>query len=248
MITWVHVLLDLPAPARAAGEAFWSAVLGWPLAEPWAAHPEFASFLPPTGARWVHRQLVGDGPPRVHLDLEVDDLEAETDRLRALGAAVGTRVGDDWVRLTSPGGAVFCLVGGPASQDRPPPATGRDGVRRRLVQVCLDIPHGQVEDEVAFWRAALPWRWVEIDEPEFLGRLVPPTGSPVQVLLQELGADDSGRTVRAHPDLGSDDLSSTVVELVELGAERVGSGDGFVALRDPAGLVFCVTRQSPDRP
>lgn len=248
MITWAHAVLDLPEPARAAGETFWSDVLGSTVAEPWMGRPELASFQPPSGTRSVHRQVVGDGPPRVHLDLQVDDLDAETGRLRDLGATVGQRVRDDWVTLTSPGGAVFCLVSSPAPQHRPPPVVGSDGVRRRLVQICLDIPHGRGGVEAAFWRAVLPWRWVEFDAPEFLGRLVPPPGSPLEVLLQELGADDSGTTVRAHLDLGSDDLETTVGHLVGLGAVRLGTGDGFVALRDPVGIVFCVTGQSPDNP
>jgi hypothetical protein len=248
MITWAHVIVDLPEPARPAGEAFWSAVLGGSLGEAWDGHPEFASFLPSAGTRSVHRQVVGNGPPRVHLDLQVDDLDAETDRLRGLGAVVGQRVGDDWVTLTSPGGAVFCLVNAPTPQDRPPPVAGADGVRRRLVQICLDVPHGGGASEAAFWRAVLPWRWDEIDAPEFLGRLVPPPGAPVEVLLQELGADDPGTAVRAHLDLGSDDLEATVNELVGLGAVRLATGDGFVPLRDPVGMVFCVTAQSPDNP
>ena len=248
MISWVHVLLDLPEPARSAAEQFWAAVLGGPLGEPMASHPEFASFVPPSGDRWVHRQIVGDGPPRVHLDLEVADLDPEIERLRGLGATIGRRDGDEWVTLASPGGAVFCLITGPASQDRPPPVAGTDGVRRRLVQVCLDIPHGRAEAEAAFWSSVLPWRWQEIQDPEFVGRLVPPPGAPLQVLLQELGADDEGTAVRAHLDLGSDDREATAAELVALGAVRLGTGDGWVLLRDPAGMAFCVTANSPDRP
>jgi hypothetical protein len=32
-----------------------------------------------------------------------------------------------------------------------------------------------------------------------------------------------------------------------LGAELLWPGDGFVALRDPVGLPFCVTANHPDR-
>ncbi|WP_375423139.1 VOC family protein [uncultured Friedmanniella sp.] len=248
MITWAHVILDLPEAARSADEPFWSSVFGGSLADPWDGHPELASFLPPAGDRSVHRQLVGDGPPRVHLDLEVDDLQAETERLRLLGATPGRRVGEEWVTLSSPGGAVFCLVIGPASQDRPPPVVGAGGVRRRLVQVCLDIPPGRSHEEAAFWRSVVPWRWEEVQDPEFLGRLVPPPGAPLQLLLQELGPDDGGATVRAHLDVGSDDREATATELVGLGALRLGEGDGWVLLQDPAGMAFCVTAHPPDRP
>jgi hypothetical protein len=39
-----------------------------------------------------------------------------------------------------------------------------------------------------------------------------------------------------------------VDRLLDLGAERLLDGEGFVALRDPAGLGFCVTGNSPDAP
>lgn len=196
----------------------------------------------------MHRLVVGDAPPRAHLDLEVSDLDAESERLAGLGATVGRRLGADWVTLTSPDGAAFCLVSAPRPRDRPAAFTATDGVRRRLVQICLDVPHGRGEAESAFCRALLPWRWIEIDAPEFLGRLVPPPGTPLEVLLQELGADDPGTAVRAHLDLGADDVEATVADLVGLGAVQLHTGDGFVALRDPVGMVFCVTAQSPDNP
>lgn len=229
MITWAYAFLELPEPARAVGEAFWSRAIGSSLDEP------------------VHDQPVEEGPPRVHLDLEVSDL-ADIERLTALGATLDRPIGDDRVTLTSPGGASFCLVRSAGPHHRLPAVTGANGVRRRLVQLCLDIPHGRGETETAFWRAVLPWRWVEIDEPEFLGRLRPSPGAPLEVLLQELGADDPGTQVRAHLDLGSDDLEATVAELVGLGAVRLATGDGFVSMRDPVGMVFCVTAQSPDNP
>ncbi len=230
MITWAYAVLDLPEALRPAGEAFWSSVLGSWLDE--RLHPAVAE----------------DDPPRVHLELEVSDLDTEAERLAGLGATVDRRIEDDRRTLTSPGGAPFCLVSASGPHDRRPAVTSADGVRRRLVQLCLDIPHGRSEVEAAFWRAALPWRWVEIAEPEFLGRLMPSPGAPLELLLQELGADDPGTAVRAHLDLGSDDLEATVAEVVELGAVRLHTGDGFVALRDPVGLVFCVTAQSPDNP
>jgi catechol 2,3-dioxygenase-like lactoylglutathione lyase family enzyme len=65
--------------------------------------------------RLVFQQL--DGPlrerGRLHLDLEVDDLEAETARALALGAEL-VEVVDDldtrWHVLRDPEGNLFCLV------------------------------------------------------------------------------------------------------------------------------------------
>jgi hypothetical protein len=45
---------------------------------------------------------------RVHLDLECDDLDAETERLVALGATVHARY-DTWVTLLDPEGNEFCI-------------------------------------------------------------------------------------------------------------------------------------------
>ena len=243
MTGWLHVVLDVPRIEPTAG--FWAAALGWPLGRPWPAHPELRSFVPPDGDAYVHLQQVGSSPT-AHLDLEVPDLDAATDRLSALGAGTVRRT-PDRCTLRSPGGLAFCLVP-ERSRDRPGPVTGPSGVRRRLVQVCLDLPAQQADVEAAFWRATLPWQEVSLRDAEFLGRLVPPHGSPLQVLLQKLGPDDGGRTTRLHLDLGSDDVRADVTLLTELGAERLHEGDGFVALRDPAGAVFCVTGNAAEVP
>jgi len=80
------------------------------------------------------------------------------------------------------------------------------------------------------------------------GKLYPPTGSSAQLLLQRLGSDDPTSAVRAHIDLGTDDVEAEAERLVGLGAERLGPGRGWIVLRDPVGMVFCVTGNSPDDP
>jgi hypothetical protein len=242
---WVHAVLDLPASAGGA-EAFWADALGWPLGTPWPDHPELGSFTPPRGDAYVHRQTV-DAAPGVHLDLEVADVSRETQRLVALGATPVRRTADRQT-LRSPGGLPFCLLQQREHGGRPGPVTGPAGVRRRLVQVCLDIPSRHLDAEPDFWRAVLPWREVVIIEPEFLGRLVPPAGAPLQVLLQRLGDDDRGTVTRAHLDLGSEDITADAKLLVDRGAQHLHNGSGFVTLRDPAGLAFCVSANSPDAP
>lgn len=239
---WLHVVLDVPALEPSA--TFWAAALGWPLGEPWPDHPELRSFTPPDGDAYIHLQLV-DGPAGLHLDLEVDDVDAERARLGGLGATPVRRTAA-WSTVRSPGGLDLCLL--PARpRTRPGAVVGPSGTARRLVQVCLDLPPRLVEVDAAFWRAVLPWREVVIDDPEFLGRRVPPPGHPLQVLMQRLGDDDGGST-RVHLDLGADDLAADVTLMTELGAERLHEGGGFVALRDPAGQVFCVTANRSDVP
>jgi hypothetical protein len=242
---WLHAVLDLPAAADAA-ERFWADALGWPLGEPWPDHAELRSFTPPGGDAYVHRQVVR-GDPGVHLDVEVADLPSETERLVTLGATPVRRTAD-WQTLRSPGGLPFCLVPAAEHSGRPDPVAGPDGVRRRLVQICLDIPARHVDVEPDFWRAVLPWREVPTGDAEFLGRLVPEPGAPLQVLLQRLGEDDPGTATRAHLDLGSDDIAADARMLRAHGAVQLRSTDGFVALQDPAGLAFCVTANSPDAP
>ena len=261
-IGWIHVMLDLPRDAPAGATAFWAAALGWPLGEPWPGHPEFASFTPPIGDAYVHRQL-GDHGPRVHLDLEVDDRRAATSRLASLGADVGPCY-PHWQVMTSPGGLPFCLVSRrPRTRPAPhvwPRGRSEDGRcegapsdehRSRLAQVCIDSPADRHGAEVVFWRAATGWRWVPGDAPEFAGKLYPTDlygapGSPIQLLFQQLGDDDPGPTTRAHLDLASDAIGADADRLVAHGAELIGPGHGWIALRDPAGLAFCTTGNPPD--
>ncbi len=50
-----------------------------------------------------------DHDPRVHLDIETDDMEAEERRLTALGARRWKAIGD-WVVMEAPTGHRFCIV------------------------------------------------------------------------------------------------------------------------------------------
>jgi hypothetical protein len=54
--------------------------------------------------------------------------------------------------------------------------------------------------------------------------------------------------VRAHLDLGTDDLQAEAERLVRVGASRPEQpvdGDGWVVLTDPGGMPFCVTARRP---
>jgi hypothetical protein len=240
---WVHVLVDVPASQAERAGTFWSDALGWPLGAPWPGLPAFRSFEPPGADAYVHLQ-VGDHGPRVHVDLEVDDLAAETVRLVELGARMGARR-EHWQVMTSPGGLPFCLLN---ARPRSPVAPVRwpDGHRSRLVQVCIDSPPALQQAEVAFWRAATGWRWVPADEPPFAGKLYGPAGGAAQFLLQQLDPDDGATATRAHIDLGTDDRQAEAERLVSIGAERRWSGGGWITLADPTGMLFCATGNPPD--
>jgi hypothetical protein len=242
-VRWVHAFVDVPAEQAGAARAFWSAVTGWPVGEPWSGHPEFTSLEPPAGTSYLHVQRIG-GAPRVHLDL-LGDVEREPARLTDLGATPGDR-GNGWRVMTSPGGLLFCVCGEAGPHERPAAVVRPGGHRGRLVQVCIDVPAERFDTELDFWRAATGWADEPVDAPEFT-RLVHRAESPVQLLVQRLGSDDGGTRARAHLDLGTDDVAAEAARAVSLGAPVLRRGEGIVVLEDPVGLPFCVTANDPER-
>jgi hypothetical protein len=243
-LEWIHVLLDVPASHDPKASPFWAQATGWQVGDPWAEHPELASFEPSDGTAYLHRQLI-DGDPRVHLDLAVHDHRQAAPRLVDAGAAVVTETAE-WIVMSSPGGLPFCLVPHRFGNTRPAARTWPGGHRSRLVQACIDSPPGLHDPEVDFWRRITGWRWSASSGPEFAGTLSPPRSGPIQLLLQRLDAD--APSTRAHLDLGTDDIEAEASRLIELGASRLWPGLSWIALRDPAGLPFCVTGNSPDGP
>jgi hypothetical protein len=240
---WLHVMVDVPPDLASTSTPFWSAALGWSVGAPWPGQSAFRSFEPPTGGEhaYVHRQ-VGDHGPRVHIDLEVDNIASQTARLRDLGAAVGPR-SESWQVMRSPGGLPFCLLA--ERRHTVPAPVDWGGHRSRLVQICIDSPNSRHGAEVDFWRAATGGRWVAGgDESEFAGKLYPDEG-PVQLLLQRLGDESEASSTGAHIDLGTDNLEAETNRLVALGAVMVTPGRGWNVLRDPVGMTFCVTENPP---
>jgi predicted enzyme related to lactoylglutathione lyase len=103
------LLLDLPPDSHAAGLAFWAGATGREVQGTEAA-PQWAS-LGAFGGFHVEAQRTGEGtPPRWHVDIETDDIEAEVARLEALGAKRHADMGRFW-QMTDPAGLVFCVVG-----------------------------------------------------------------------------------------------------------------------------------------
>lgn len=232
-------MIDVPQHRWTRSADFWPAALGWPLGDPWPGHTAFRSFEPGDARPYVHLQIAGIDAPGVHLDIEVDDRDADADRLVQLGAISGAAT-EQWLTMTSPGGLPFCLVDHRPGVVPSPSVFG--GHRTRLVQVCIDAPTDRFDAEVAFWRSATGWAWSDSHTAQFAGKLRP-TPNRVQLLLQRLG-DTTGR-VRAHIDLGTDDRDADVARLVALGAVPGQRGGGWQVLRDPAGMEFCVTDNPP---
>ncbi len=88
---------------------FWAKALGAPAAS--VADLERGPYVDlqmPEDENYVEIQAV-DHASRVHIDIESDDIEAEVQRLEALGA---TRVADikSWCVMEAPTGQRFCIV------------------------------------------------------------------------------------------------------------------------------------------
>lgn len=105
------VLIDHPGESYDAAADFWAAAHGSPRPEKRAtAESPYEELRHLSGAVELAMQLTGEGtPPRVHLDIETDDIDAEIARVLALGATVAERH-EEYAILHDPGGLVFCIV------------------------------------------------------------------------------------------------------------------------------------------
>ena len=103
------VVIDCQSDSLEEATNFWSAALGRPFdAEASQKDPRYAVLKSDPSEMPVLVQKV-EHPSRVHLDIETDDIEAESKRLEALGAK---RLGPvkGWVVMEAPTGQRFCLV------------------------------------------------------------------------------------------------------------------------------------------
>jgi predicted enzyme related to lactoylglutathione lyase len=103
------VLVDVPAGEHEKAAAFWSAALGKE-GKRSEKFPEYHVLGEVTPGIEFMVQATGDSGPRIHLDIETDDIDAEVGRLTALGAQEVDRL-HGWVILRDPAGTVFCVVG-----------------------------------------------------------------------------------------------------------------------------------------
>src|ERR1700755_2646075 len=93
------MVIDIPAGDHDRTVAFWEGALGLPLPRV-ERYPEFNGAKLPGHEMLLLTQRLGDGAPRIHLDIHTDDLAAEVARLERLGAV---------------------RIGEPASEGPPPP-------------------------------------------------------------------------------------------------------------------------------
>jgi predicted enzyme related to lactoylglutathione lyase len=127
-------VIDAPAYVRDQTVAFWSAALG-ATATPTRvdAYHILDDAAPPNR---IVVQDVGSGRAGIHFDIHTDDLEAEVQRLLALGATMVDPSWADhpgrWVIMRDPAGIEFCVA---YALNELRPQKDRDDFERRSKQV-----------------------------------------------------------------------------------------------------------------
>jgi catechol 2,3-dioxygenase-like lactoylglutathione lyase family enzyme len=101
------IVIDAPPTTHDAELAFWRDALGLELVRA-KRFPEYHSADLPGGFGLLTQQL-GEGEPRIHLDIHTSDRAAEVARLQALGATLLDE-GEHWAIMRDPAGLVFCVI------------------------------------------------------------------------------------------------------------------------------------------
>jgi len=102
-------VLDCQVDDLATATQFWSKALGRPIASAdQDGDGKYAELKTDADEPFLLLQRV-DHEPRIHLDIETDDLDAEVARLEALGARRIAFVKRWWV-MQAPTGHRFCVV------------------------------------------------------------------------------------------------------------------------------------------
>ena len=246
-VRWLSVFADVPVVCTQRCLRYWSAITGAAPGRPSGDHGEFHPLVPSAADGYLYLQSVHRDVGGWHPDFYVADLDWAHHEAVACGARL-LRETTSLVVLESPAGQPFCLFAdsGPA-RVRPPAPTWPQVGRSLADQLCLDIPFDQFDGELAFWSVLTGWPHSS-GGIEHFARIDPPGILPVQLLLQRLGRDDDG-AARAHLDMSADDPDAEVARHVALGATvQTREHPQWTTLRDPAGLVYCVTRRRPYQP
>ncbi|MEV6286941.1 VOC family protein [Kribbella sp. NPDC051770] len=102
------LLIDVPADQAPRAAEFWSAALGVTTSSP-PGEPQYISLHKAVPNLVTAVQVLEEGESRYHLDIETDDVAAETARLTELGAQqVGSWQGCNTMQV--PGGQLLCVI------------------------------------------------------------------------------------------------------------------------------------------
>lgn len=235
---WLSIFIDAAPEEHRDVVALWEAITGYRLS---ARRPDvaWAPLSPPGGDAHLWVQRLDEGPSGVHLDLDVDDLDAALADATDAGATLVAR--PDHAVLRSPGGYPFCLVTG--AESRPSaPTLWPDGHRSRVDQLCLDIGPAAYDRECDFWSGLTGWPVRQTPRGEFR-RLAVPVGLGMRILLQRREYGDG--PVTGHLDVATDDRAAEVARLAGLGIDPAGEGEVWTVMRPSVGPVLCVTDRDP---
>lgn len=107
-------IIDCQTDDLQAAAMFWGGALGMEVRQlPPDEAEKYLQLIDPSDHLHIEVQAVTH-PSRVHLDIETDDIEAEVNRLEALGAKRVKKVNTWWV-MEAPTGQRFCVVRGKSS-------------------------------------------------------------------------------------------------------------------------------------
>jgi hypothetical protein len=110
-----------------------------------------------------------------------------------------------------------------------------------LRKFFIDAPTAVHDRTRDFWVTALaaqPHRGVKYPEYHWFEH----PASLAQIFVQDVGT----ASARYHLDIETDDVGAEVGRLLAAGAHEVERHEGWVVLRDPAGLLFCVVPEDGD--
>jgi hypothetical protein len=102
------ILMDCRDDTMEAGVQFWSQALGLTVRRPNTPTSPYVGLEGGVGGLQMQLQRVHD-TSRLHLDIETDNVEAEVQRLEALGARRNAPIETWWV-IEDPCGHLFCVV------------------------------------------------------------------------------------------------------------------------------------------
>lgn len=248
-IRWIWLFLDTVETDRGPSWEFWRQVTRSALSPTRGERDQFATFLPAHGDPWIKVQAVQTVPVGrtggVHLDLDVDDPRVAAEEAKGLGAReVGTFTDPDpdggpdretVVVMTTPAGQLFCFTTHRGEQRH----QHREDEPDLLDQVCLDLAEEDFAVDAVFWHDLTGWDLGAGGAHREFRSLRRPTGIPVRLLVQRLGATTS--PPGAHVDLACLDRAATRRHHEGLGATHVGDGPRWSVMRDPVGRIYCLT-------
>ena len=102
------LIIDCQTDDLAREAEFWGAALGGEVHSPGGDGRYLDVRGDPADPHVILQKV--EHPSRVHIDIETDDIEAEVERLRGLGASVVEKM-PRWTVMEAPSGQRFCVIG-----------------------------------------------------------------------------------------------------------------------------------------